>query len=117
MKEKNIDDLRAKENQCEEDFQAAQTEFTALSEKAKDYNPLTIWPHRLTIRKELAQETAEKLKNHFGGSFSQGRLRLAEEDVKLNLEDDERSLKEFMREKQREERENRPKKPRKEYER
>ena len=52
----------------------------------------------------MAQETAEKLRTHFGGSFSQGRLRLAEEDVKLNLEEDERSLKEFAREKQKEER-------------
>ena len=103
LKEKNIDDLRAKETQCEEDFQAAQTEFTALSDKAKEHDPKTLWPHRLTIRKDLAQETAEKLKAHFGGSFSQGRLRLAEEDVKLNLEEDERSLKEFVREKQREE--------------
>ena len=111
LKEKSIDDLRAKESQCEEDFQAAQAEFTALSEKAKEHDPKTLWPHRLTIRKELAQETAEKLKSHFGGSFSPGRLRLAEEDVKLNLEDDERSLKEFMREKQREERANRTKKP------
>ena len=117
LKEKSIDDLRAKETQCEEDFQAAQTEFTALSEKAKEHAPTTLWPHRLTIRKELAQETAEKLKAHFGGSFSQGRLRLAEEDVRLNLEDDERSLREFVREKQREEWANRPKKPRKEYER
>ena len=113
LKEKSIDDLRSKESQCEEDFQAAQTEFTTLSEKAKDYNPQTLWPHRLIIRKELAQETAEKLKAHFGGSFSQGRLLLAEEDVKLNLEDDERSLREFVREMQREERENRPKNPRK----
>ena len=47
------------------------------------------------------------LKAHFGGSFSPGRLRLAEEDVKLNLEEDERSLKEFAREREKEERENR----------
>ena len=111
MKEKNIDDLRAKETQCEADFQAAQTEFTTLSEKAKDYTPKTLWPHRLTIRKELTQETAGKLKAHFGGSFSQGRLRLAEEDVKMCLEDDERSLKEFAREKQKEERANTHLKP------
>ena len=104
LKEKNIDDLRAKETQCEEDFQAAQTEFSTLSDKAKEHAPQTLWPHRLTIRKELAQETAEKLKSHFGGSFSQGRLRLAEEDVKMCLVEDEWSLKRFTREKEKEER-------------
>ena len=113
MKEKNINDLRFKENQCEEDFQAAQSEFTVLSEKAKDYAPQNLWPHRLTIRKELAQETAEKLKTHFSGSFSQGRLRLAEEDVRMCLEDDELSLKQFTREKQSEEREKRDSQTRK----
>lgn len=113
MKEKNIDDLRAKETQCEQDFQAAQTEFNTLSDKAKDYDPKTLWPHRLTIRKELAQETAEKLRSHFGGSFSTGRLRLAEEDVKMNLVDDERSLKRYLWKKQHPERAERQKKSRK----
>lgn len=97
LKEKNIDDLRAKESQCEEDFQAAQIEFTALSDKVKDCNPQTLWPHRLTIRKELAQETAEKLKNHFGGSFSPGRLRLAEEDVRVLTKYDEFVLRQFLK--------------------
>ena len=113
MKEKNIDDLRSKETQCEQDFDAAQTEFAALSEKTKDYDPKILCPHRLSIRKKLAKETTEKLKNHFGGSFRPGRLRLAEEDVRLCLEDDEWSLKEFTREQAKEERANRLKKPRK----
>ena len=102
LKEKTVEDLRAKESQCEEDFQTAQTEFTALSEKAKEHDPQTLWPHRLTIRKELAQETAEKLRAHFGGSFSQDRLRLAEEDVKMCLADDERSLNAFFEYKRKE---------------
>ena len=116
LKEKNIDDLRAKEKQCEQDFNAAQTEFAALSEKAKDHAPNTLWPHRLTIRKERAKGNAEKLKAHFGGSFSPGRLRLAEEDVRLCLEDDERSLKQFVKEEQKGEQMHRPEKTRKYYE-
>ena len=44
--------------------------------------------------------------------------KLAEEDVKLNLEEDERSLREFAREKQREEQRTKQYvKPKKEYQR
>lgn len=111
QQEAAIQILNAQQNRCEQELNHALEEYEALSSHAAGFDPNTLWPHRLTIRKELAQETAEKLKKHFGGRFSQGRLRLAEEDVRMCLAADERSLKQFAREKRREEQANRSKKP------
>lgn len=95
-KEKNIDDLFPKENRCEEELDAALTEFQTLTHKAETYDPDTLWPERLNLRETMSQETEDQLKAHFGRSFSYRRLHSAEADVRLYLEDDEESLRRYV---------------------
>jgi len=54
LKEKSIDDLRAKENHCEQELNAALAEFQTLSRKADAHNPDTLWQERLKLRKTMS---------------------------------------------------------------
>ena len=103
LKEKAIDDLKAKENHCEKELDAALAEFQTLSRKADAHAPDTLWPERLKLRKTMSQETEEQLKAHFGSKFSNRRLLSAESDVRLYLEDDEQSLGRYLDRKRQEE--------------
>ena len=78
LKEKAIDDLRAKENHCEQEVDAALAEFQPLSHKAAECAPDVLWPERLKLRESMSQETVEQLKTHFGSSFNHRRWRSAE---------------------------------------
>ena len=113
LKEESIDDLRAKENHCEQELDAALAEFQALSHKAESHNPDTLWPERLKLRESMSQETEDQLKSHFGSNFSRRRLQSAESDVRLYLEEDERSLRQYVGRKRKAERTNIPQNPRK----
>ena len=97
LTEKTIADLTAREAQCEQELDNALTEFRNLTHKAADHDPNTLWPERLKLRDGLAKETAEKLQSHFGWKFSPIRLQRAEADVRGYLEEDERSLKGYLR--------------------
>ncbi len=113
LKENSIDDLKAKENHCEQELDAALAEFQALSHKAESHDPDTLWPERLKLRGTLTQETEEQLESHFGRSFSRRRLRSAESDVRRYLEEDERSMRQYVDRKRKAERRNIPQKRRK----
>jgi hypothetical protein len=97
LKEKSIDDLRAKENHCEQELNAALAEFQTLSRKADAHNPDTLWQERLKLRKTMSQETEDTLRYHFGRSVSPRRLQSAESDVRLYLEEDEQSMQQYQR--------------------
>lgn len=97
LKEKSIDNLRAKENHCEQELNAALAEFQTLSRKADAHNPDTLWQERLKLRKTMSQETEDTLRYHFGRSFSPRRLQSAESDVRLYLEEDEQSMQQYQR--------------------
>ena len=120
QKEKSIDDLIEKENHCEHELDAALTEFQTLSSKAESHDPDTLWPERLRLRETMSQETENRLKDHFGRSFSQRRLQSAESDVNGYIEQDNINLRRYVEQKRKKEREmdkhNRLRKP-KEYER
>ena len=108
LKEESIDDLRAKEKHCEQELDAALTEFQTLSRRAEEHDPDALWPERLKLRESMSQETEDQLKSHFGPSFSHRRLQSAESDVRLYLEDDEKSLRQYQgRMRQKEQRERR----------
>ena len=113
LTEKTIADLTARETQCEQELDNALTEFRNLAHKAADHDPNTLWPERLKLRDGLAKETAEKLQSHFGWKFSPIRLQRAEADVRGYLEEDERSLKRHLWQKQHPEWAEKQKKPRK----
>ena len=89
--EKSIDDLIAKENYCEQELDAALTEYQTLSRNAEVHDP-----ERLKLRKTMSQETEEQLKSYFGRSFSHRWLQSAESDVQLYLEDDEQDLRRYL---------------------
>lgn len=113
LKEKSIDDQSAKENRCEQELDAALAEFQTLSRKAETHDFDTLWPERLRLRETMSRETVDQLKLHFGSSFSHRRLQSAESDVRLYLDEDERSMKRYIDRKWRAERTNIPQKPRK----
>ena len=113
LKKKNIDDLRAKENQCEQELDAAIAEFQALSHKAEAYDPDALWPERLKLRETMGQETENQLYSHFGSSFSRRRLQSAESDVRLYLEEDEQRLRRYVNRKRQKMREKELHKPNK----
>ena len=110
LKEKSIDDLIAKEHRCEQELDTALTEFHNLNQKAADYDPDKLWPERLKCRETMSQETIDQLQTHFGKSFSHRRLHSAEADVRLYLEDDENTLRQFVKQKRQEKRSNMPRK-------
>ena len=113
QKEKSIDDLIAKENHCEHELDAALTEFQTLSRKAETHDPDTLWPERLRLRETMSQETENRLQAHFGRSFSYRGLQSAESDVRLYLENDEQSMRQYADRKRKAERTNMPQKLRK----
>lgn len=110
LKEKSIDVLIAKEHRCEKELDTALTEFQNLSQKAADYDHDKLWPERLRYRETLSQKTVDQLQTHFGKNFSQRRIHSAEDDVRLYLEDDENTLRQFVKQKRQEKRENMPRK-------
>ena len=105
QKEKSIDDLIAKENRCEQELDAALTEFQNLSQKAADHDPDKLWPERLKLRGTMSQETEDQLRSHFGKSFSHRCLQIAEVDVSRFVEQDNISLRGFVECKRHNERE------------
>ena len=113
LKEKAIDDLKAKEKHCEQELDAALAEFQPLSHKAAECDPDVLWPERLKLRESMSQETVEQLKSHFVRSFSHRWLQSAESDVRLYLEEDERSMRQYVDRKRKAERTNFPQKHRK----
>lgn len=122
LKEKSIDDLRAKENHCEQELDATLAEFQTLSRKADTQDPDTLWLERLNLRKTMSKNTEDQLKSHFGSSFSHRRLQSAESDVRLYLEDDEHRMRHYLllmqqRDRESMNRKQKMKKPKKECER
>lgn len=97
LKEKSIDDLKAKENHCEQELDTALTEFQTLTRKAEAHDLDTLWSDRLNLRKIMSQETEDTLRSNFGRSFSQRWLQSAEEDVQLYLAVDERKKQSYLR--------------------
>lgn len=95
LKEKTIDDLSAKEKQCEAALDDALAEFQQLSKKADAQNPDELWAERLKFRDTMSMDTKEKLKAHFDSSFSPLRLQNAQKDVGMYLEQDEQSLRRY----------------------
>lgn len=113
LKEKAINDMKAKENHCEQELDAALAEFQVLSHKAESHDPDTLWSERLRIWESMSQETVNQLKSHFGTSFSHRRLQSAASDVRLYLEEDERSMRQYVDRKRKAERRNMPQERRK----
>ena len=96
LKEKSIDDLKAKENHCEQELDAMRTEFQNLNQKAAEYDSDNLWSERLKFRETLDQETVDQLQTRFGSCFSRRRLQSAEADVRLYLDEDERGLRRYL---------------------
>lgn len=96
LKEKNIDDLIAKENRCDQGLDAALAEFQNLSRKAEKYDCDKLWPERIKLWKSISQETVDQLQAHFGRSFSHRRLQSAESDAMMHLEDYEYGLRQHL---------------------
>ena len=95
LKEKVIDDLSAKEKQCEAALDDTLAEFQQLSQKADAQNPDELWTERLKLREPISRDTKEKLKAHFDSSFSPLRLQNAQKDIGMYLEQDEQSLRQY----------------------
>ena len=95
LKEKAIDDLSAKVKQCETALDDALAEFQQLSQKADVHDPDELWAERLKLRENMARDTMDQLKSHFGSSFSSFRLQNAQKDVGMHLEQDEQSLRRY----------------------
>lgn len=95
LKEKTIDNLNAKEKQCEVALDDALAEFRQLSQKADAHDPDELWAERLKLREAMSRDTKEQLKSHFGSSFSPLRLQNAQKDVGMYLEQDEQSLRRY----------------------
>ena len=113
QQEAAIKTLNAQESRCQTDLNTALEEYKTLCTHAASFDPNTLWPERLKIRESISQETVDQLKSHFGSKFSHRRLRRAESDVRLYLEEDERSLRQYVERKRKAERSNIPQKPRK----
>ena len=113
QQEAAIQTLNAQESRCQTDLNTALEEYKTLFTHAASFDPNTLWPERLKIRESISQETVDQLKSHFGSKFSHRRLRRAESDVRLYLEEDERSLRQYVERKRKAERTNIPQKPRK----
>ena len=107
LKEKAIDDLGAKEKQCEIALDDVLAEFQLLSQKADTHDPDELWAERLNLRDTMSRDTKEQLKSHFGSSFSPLRLQNAQKDVGMYLKQDEQSLRRYADRQRRKEQESR----------
>lgn len=115
---KTVQDLKAKENHCEEEFDSALEEYQKLDEKGERFDQNELWAERLKHREAKTQDAKEKMRGHFGKAFRSDLMRRAEAEVKESLPNDERSLWRYLDQKRRKQRETmRQKPPKRDYER
>ena len=118
QQEKTVQDLKAKETHCEEEYDSALVEYQKLHEKGESFDQNELWVERLKHRDAKALDAKEKMRGHFGKTFRSDLLRRAEADVKESLSNDEHSLWRYLNQKRRKEQETVHQKPKKrDYER
>ena len=118
QQEKTVQDLKAKEIHCEEEFDSALDEYQKLGEKGERFDQNELWAERLKHRDAKTQDAKEKMQGHFGKAFRSDLMRRAEADVKESLPNDERGLWRYLDQKCRKQRETmRPKPKKRDYER
>ena len=96
QQEAAIRTLTAQQDRCEQELNHALGEYEALSAQASNLDQNTLWPERLKERETLTNEARTALQVRFGADYSSRRLQCAESDVHMYLENDEKSLREYM---------------------
>ena len=118
QQEKTVQDLKARETHCEEEYDSALDEYQRLSEKGERFDQNELWAERLKHRDAKTQDAREKMQGHFGKAFRAELMRRAEADMKESLPRDECSLWRYLDQKRRKQRETmRPKPKKRDYER
>lgn len=97
QQEAAIQTLNAQQNRCEQELNHAFEEYEALSARASNFDPNTLWPERLKKRENLTNEARVALQTRFGNDYSEKRLNFAEQQIREMLPEEERDLRKHWR--------------------
>ena len=90
--------LTAQQDRCEQELNHALEEYEALSARASNFDPNTLWPERLKEREALTNEVRATLQTRFGSDYSEKRLNFAEQQIREMLPEEERELRRYRKE-------------------
>ena len=97
QQEAAIRTLTAQKDRCEQELNHALEEYEALSAHAANFDPNTLWPERLKEREALTNEARANLRSQFGADYSEKRLSFAEQQIREGFPEEERELRQKMR--------------------
>ena len=98
QQEAAIRSLTAQQDRCEQELNHALEEYEALSARASNFDPNTLWPERLKERDALTNETRAILQARFGAEYSEKRQNFAQRQIREMLAEEERELRRYRKE-------------------